>query len=100
MSYRGYGLASEELIGEAYVGLMHSVCQFDPDRGVRFATYAIWWVRATILECILRNRSPVKMGTAASQKKVFVSLRSMHGHLREFHNFTLKSKHVSSMACS
>ena len=97
MSYRGYGLASEELIGEAYVGLMHAVCQFDPGRGVRFATYAIWWVRATILECILRNRPPVKMGTAASQKKLFVSLRSVHGHLQEFHNFTLKSKHVSSM---
>jgi RNA polymerase sigma-32 factor len=88
MGYRGYGLASEELIGEAYVGLMHAICQFDPDRGVSFVTYATWWVHATILERILRDRSPVKMGTTVSREKLFVSLRSMHGHLREFHDFT------------
>ncbi len=57
MGYCAYGLASEELIGEGYVGLMHAVCQFDPDRNVRFAIYASWWVHVTILEYILRNRS-------------------------------------------
>ena len=98
MGYRGYGLASEELIGEGYVGLMHAVCRFDPDRSIRFASYASWWVRATILECILRNRSLVKMGTTATWKQLFLSLRSMHRQLRELHDGTLKSEDVGSAA--
>jgi RNA polymerase sigma-32 factor len=98
MDYRGYGLPSEELIGEGHVGIMRAVCRFDPDRGVRFATYAIWWVRAAIQEYILRNWSLVKMGTTASQKKLFFNLRRMRGHLQEFNDGTLKSEHVSKIA--
>jgi len=98
MGYRGYGLPSEELIGEGHVGLMRAVCRFDVDRGVRFATYAIWWVRAAIQEFILRNWSLVKMGTTASQKKLFFNLRRMRGQLREFDDGTLKPEHVSRIA--
>jgi RNA polymerase sigma-32 factor len=98
MSYRGYGPASEDLIGEAYIGLMHAVCQFDPDRGVSFATFAIWWVRATIIECILSDRTSVRMGAEASREKLFASLRRLHGHLREFRDLTLKSEAISGMA--
>jgi len=67
--YRGYGLPLEDLIGEGHVGMMRALCRFDPDRGVRFATYALSWVRASIQEYILHNWSMVKIGTAASQKK-------------------------------
>jgi len=98
LGYRGYGLPSEELIGEGHVGLMRAVCRFDPDRGVRFATYAIWWVRAAIQEYVLRNWSLVKMGTTASQKKLFFNLRRMRGHLREFDDGSLKPEHVSRIA--
>ncbi len=98
IGYREYGPASEELIGEGYVGLMHAVCQFDPDRSVRFDMYASWWVRATILEYILCNRSLVKMSTAASWRKLFLSLRDMHRHLRELHDDTLRSKNISGGA--
>ena len=96
--YRGYRLASEELLGEGCVGLMHAVCRFDPDRSVRFAIYAGWWVRATILECILRNPPQEKMGTTASWKQLFLGLRSMHRNLRELHDGTLKSEDVGSVA--
>jgi len=98
MGYRGYGLPTEELVGEGHVGLMRAVCRFDPDRGVRFATYAIWWVRAAVQEYILRNWSLVKMGTTASQKKLFFNLRRMRGQLWEFNDGTLKSEHISRIA--
>ena len=96
--YRGYGLPSEELISEGHVGLMRAVCRFDPDRGARFATYAIWWVRAAIQEYILHNWSLVKLGTTGSQKKLFFNLRRMRIQLRGFDDSVLKSEHVSIIA--
>jgi len=95
MGHRGYGLPLEELIGEGHVGLMRAVCRFDPDRGVRFSTYALWWVRAAIQEYILRNWSLVKMDTTASPKTLFFSLRRMHAHLREFDDGSLQPEHIS-----
>jgi len=75
MGYRGYGLPISEVISEANVGLMQAVKRFDPDKGFRLATYAMWWIRASIQEYILRSWSLVKMGTTASQKKLFFNLR-------------------------
>jgi len=98
LGYRGYGLPSEELVGEGHVGLMRAVCRFDPDRGVRFATYAIWWVRAAVQEYILRNWSLVRIGTTASQKKLFFNLRRLRSQLRELDDGVLKSEHVSRIA--
>jgi RNA polymerase sigma-32 factor len=96
--YRGYGLASEDLIGEGHVGLMRAVCRFDPDHGARFATYAVWWVRAAIQEYILHNWSLVKIGTTPSQRKLFFNLRRLRGELQEFEDGTMKSEHVSTIA--
>jgi len=95
MDHRGYGLPLEALIGEGNVGLMRAVCRFDPDRGVRFSTYALWSVRAAIQEYILRNWSLVKMGTTASSKMLFFSLRRMHARLREFDDGSPQLEHVS-----
>jgi len=81
LGYRGYGLPVEELIGEGYVGLMRAVCRFDPGRGARFATYAVWWVRAAVQQYILHNWSLAKMGATTSQKKLFFNLRRI-GHVR------------------
>src|SRR5215469_8447204 len=75
MGYRGYGLPIGEVIAEGNVGLMQAVKRFDPDRGFRLATYAMWWIRAAIQEYILRSWSLVKMGTTAAQKKLFFNLR-------------------------
>ena len=75
MGYRGYGLPIGEVISEGNVGLMQAVKRFDPDKGFRLATYAMWWIRAAIQEYILRSWSLVKMGTTASQKKLFFNLR-------------------------
>jgi len=98
MGHRGYGLPLEELIGEGHVGLMRAVCRFDPDRGVRFSTYALWWVRAAIQEYILRNWSLVKTSTTASPKRLFFSLRRTHARLREFDDGSLQPKHASRVA--
>jgi len=97
MGYRAYSVASEELIGEGCVGLMRAVCRFDPDHGVRFGTYAIWWVRATILQYILRDRSLARKSTTASRKELFFNLQRMQGHLREFDDSTLKFEPASSI---
>src|SRR5262249_31358580 len=75
LGYRGYGLPIAEVISEGNIGLMQAVKRFDPDRGFRLATYAIWWIRASIQEFILRSWSLVRMGTTANQKKLFFNLR-------------------------
>jgi len=98
MGYRGYGLPPEELIAEGHVGLMRALCRFDPDYGVRFATYAIWWVRAAVQEFILCNWSLVKMGTTASQKKLFFNLPRMRRQLHGCDDGTLKPEHISRIA--
>src|SRR6476469_10485982 len=83
MGYRGYGLPVSELISEGNIGLMQGVKKFEPDRGFRVATYAMWWIRASIQEFILRSWSLVKMGTTAAQKKLFFNLRRMKTQLGE-----------------
>ena len=82
MGYRGYGLPLSELISEGNVGMMQAVKRFDPDRGFRLATYAMWWIRAAIQEYILHSWSLVKMGTTAAQKKLFFNLRKIKGQLQ------------------
>ncbi len=81
MGYRGYGLPVSELISEGNVGMMQAVKRFDPDRGFRLATYAMWWIRASIQEYILHSWSLVKMGTTAAQKKLFFNLRKVKGQI-------------------
>ncbi len=82
MGYRGYGLPLNELISEGNIGMMQAVKRFDPDRGFRLATYAMWWIRAAMQEYILHSWSLVKMGTTASQKKLFFNLRRLKGRCR------------------
>src|ERR1700690_3805048 len=82
MGYRGYGLPVGELISEGNVGMMQAVKRFDPDRGFRLATYAMWWIRAAIQEYILHSWSLVKMGTTAAQKKLFFNLRRLKGQMQ------------------
>ena len=82
MKYRGYGLPVADLVSEGNIGLMKAIKKFEPDRGFRLSTYAIWWIRASITEYILRSWSLVKMGTIAAQKKLFFSLRRIKGQLK------------------
>jgi RNA polymerase sigma-32 factor len=82
MQYRGYGRPISELVSEGSVGLLQAAKRFDPDRGFRLATYAIWWIRAAIMEYILQSRSLVKMGTTGAQKKLFFNLRRLKGRLQ------------------
>jgi RNA polymerase sigma-32 factor len=96
--YRGYGLPLDDLIGEGHVGLMRSLCRFDPDRGARFATYAIWWVHAAIREYVLNNWSLVKVGTTPARKKLFFSLRRLRGQLQALDDGALKPEHVTKIA--
>lgn len=96
--YRGYGLASDDLIGEGQVGLMRAVCRFDPDRGVRFAAYAVLWVHAAIREYVLRNWSLVRIGTTAAQKKLFFSLRRIRSHLQIVDDGALRPEHVARIS--
>jgi RNA polymerase sigma-32 factor len=91
--YSAYSVGSEEVISEGFVGLMRAVCQFDPDCGVRFGTYAIWWIRATILEYILRDSRLTKKTATASQMKLFSNLCRMRGHLRQFNDSTSEPAH-------
>ncbi len=98
MGYRGYGLPISEIISEGNVGLMQAVKRFDPDKGFRLATYAMWWIKAAIQEYILRSWSLVKMGTTASQKKLFFNLRKIKGQLRAFDDGDLHPDHVKKIA--
>jgi RNA polymerase sigma-32 factor len=98
MGYRGYGLPMGEVISEGNVGLMQAVKRFDPDRGFRLATYAMWWIRASIQEYILRSWSLVKMGTTASQKKLFFNLRRLKGQIQAIEEGELKPDQVKEIA--
>ncbi len=98
MGYRGYGLPTSELISEGNIGLMQGVKKFEPDRGFRLATYAMWWIRASIQEYILRSWSLVKMGTTAAQKKLFFNLRRMKSKLDAFEDGDLKPADVTKIA--
>ncbi|MFO1129170.1 MAG: RNA polymerase sigma factor RpoH [Rhodospirillales bacterium] len=98
MGYRGYGLPLGELISEGNVGMMQAVIRFDPDRGFRLATYAMWWIRAAIQEYILHSWSLVKMGTTAAQKKLFFNLRKLKGQMQAIDDGDLSPEHVSTIA--
>ncbi|USI73107.1 RNA polymerase sigma factor RpoH [Sphingomonas morindae] len=98
MGYRGYGLPTSELISEGNIGLMQGVKKFEPDRGFRLATYAMWWIRASIQEYILRSWSLVKMGTTAAQKKLFFNLRRMKSRIDAFEDGDLHPEHVAKIA--
>jgi RNA polymerase sigma-32 factor len=97
-NYRGYGLPLSEVISEGNVGLMQAINRFDPDRGFRFATYAIWWIRASIQDYILRSWSLVKIGTTASQKKLFFKLRSAKAKISALENAELRPDQVTAIA--
>lgn len=98
MGYRGYGLPIGEVISEGNVGLMQAVKKFDPDKGFRLATYAMWWIRASIQEYILRSWSLVKMGTTAAQKKLFFNLRKAKSQISAFEEGDLRPEHLSAIA--
>jgi RNA polymerase sigma-32 factor len=96
--FAGYGLPVADLVAEGNVGLMQAAQKFDPDRGFRFATYAMWWIRAAIQEYILHSTSIVKMGTTAAQKKLFFNLRQLKGRLDQFEAGDLPSEAVATIA--
>jgi RNA polymerase sigma-32 factor len=98
MGYRGYGLPIGEVISEGNVGLMQAVKRFEPDKGFRLATYAMWWIRASIQEYILRSWSLVKMGTTAAQKKLFFNLRKAKGQLQALEEGDLRPDQVKAIA--
>jgi RNA polymerase sigma-32 factor len=98
MGYRGYGLPLAELISEGNVGMMQAVKRFDPERGFRLATYAMWWIRASIQEYILHSWSLVKMGTTAAQKKLFFNLRRLKGQLQAIDEGDLSPENVRKIA--
>jgi RNA polymerase sigma-32 factor len=98
MGYRGYGLPISELISEGNIGLMQGVKKFEPERGFRLATYAMWWIRASIQEFILRSWSLVKMGTTAAQKKLFFNLRRMKNRIEAFEDGDMKPEDVKKIA--
>ncbi|GGC07965.1 RNA polymerase sigma factor RpoH [Novosphingobium endophyticum] len=98
MGYRGYGLPVSELISEGNIGLMQGVKKFEPDRGFRLATYAMWWIKASIQEFILRSWSLVKMGTTAAQKKLFFNLRRMKKNLDAYEDTDLHPDDVAKIA--
>ena len=98
MGYRGYGLPLSEIVAEGNVGLMQAVKRFEPDRGFKLATYAMWWIRASIQEYILHSWSLVKMGTTAAQKKLFFNLRKLKGQLNAFEEGDLSPENVQKIA--
>jgi len=100
MGYRGYGLPISEVISEGNIGLMQAVKRFEPERGVRLATYAIWWIRASIQEYILRSWSLVKIGTTASQKKLFFNLRKAKSKISALNDGDLRPDQVGLIATS
>jgi RNA polymerase sigma-32 factor len=98
MGYRGYGLPIGEVISEGNVGLMQAVKRFEPEKGFRLATYAMWWIRASIQEYILRSWSLVKMGTTAAQKKLFFNLRKVKGQIQAIEEGDLQPEQVTHIA--
>ncbi len=98
MGYRGYGLPQAEVIAEANVGLMQAVKKFDPEKGFRLATYAMWWIRASIQEYVLRSWSLVKMGTTSGQKKLFFNLRKAKARIGAYEDGDLRPEHVEKIA--
>jgi RNA polymerase sigma-32 factor len=98
MGYRGYGLPQAEVISEANVGLMQAVKRFDPEKGFRLATYAMWWIRASIQEYILRSWSLVKMGTTSAQKKLFFNLRKAKAKVGALEEGDLRPENVAKIA--
>ncbi len=98
MGYRGYGLPQAEVISEANVGLMQAVKRFDPEKGFRLATYAMWWIRASIQEYILRSWSLVKLGTTSAQKKLFFNLRKAKARIGALEEGDLRPEHVAKIA--
>ena len=98
MGYRGYGLPVGEVVSEGNIGLMQAVKRFDPERGFRLATYAMWWIRASIQEYILRSWSLVKMGTTANQKKLFFNLRKAKNHISALEDGDLRPDQVQMIA--
>ncbi|MEX0922794.1 MAG: RNA polymerase sigma factor RpoH [Rhodovibrionaceae bacterium] len=98
MGYRGYGLPVSELISEGNVGMMQAVKRFDPDRGFRLATYAMWWIRAAIQEYILHSWSLVKMGTTAAQKKLFFNLRKLKGQMQAIEEGDMSPEQVQEIS--
>ena len=98
MSYRGYGLPVSDLVSEGSIGLMKAVKKFDPERGFRLSTYAMWWIRASITEYVLRSWSMVKLGTMAAQKKLFFSLRKMKSRLNIIESGDLTPEQLTQLA--
>ena len=98
MGYRGYGLPQAEVISEANVGLMQAVKRFDPEKGFRLATYAMWWIRASIQEYILRSWSLVKLGTTSAQKKLFFNLRKAKARIGALEDGDLRPEHLAQIA--
>ncbi len=98
MGYRGYGLPVSEIVSEGNVGLMQAVKRFDPDKGFRLATYAMWWIRASIQEYVLRSWSMVKMGTTAAQKKLFFNLRKAKSNIGAIEEGDLTPAHTTKLA--
>ena len=98
MGYRGYGLPVTELISEGNIALMQAVKKYDPNKGFRLATYAMWWIRAAIQEYVLKSWSLVKIGTTAAQKKLFFNLKKMKNRLSDYSEGSLKPHQVKEIA--
>lgn len=96
--FRGYGLPLGDLVAEGNIGLMQAIDRFEPERGFRLSTYALWWIRATIQEFVLRSWSMVKLGTTSAQKKLFFNLRRLKSRLRAIEEDTLRPEHVTYIA--